>query len=74
MVSNNCDSNELILDWNEISKQIPESNSPESPLHLIKTCLSETQELDPYDQINTHLDIFLEDLKKSFNALNQVNQ
>ena len=71
MVSNN---NELILDWDEITKQIVHSDNPNGPIHLIKTCLESNQESDPqdpYDQIDKHLDLFIENLRKSFIELNR---
>ena len=69
MTSN--DNDESVLDWKEVLRHIPESDHPGGPIHLIKTCLESEQELDPYDQIDACLNLFIDNLKKSFNELNK---
>lgn len=63
--------NESVLDWVEISQQIPESYHPDGPIHLIRVCLEEELELDPYDQIEKRLNFFIDDLRKSFIELTE---
>ena len=67
----NSNDNDSVLDWKKISQQIPESNHPDGPIHLIRTCLENEQEQDTYEQMETRLNLFIENLKKSFNEINK---
>lgn len=60
-----------ILDWQEISLKIPESNEHHSPLQAIKNCLETPVENDPFEMVEEQLKLFTDNLKKSFNELNK---
>lgn len=53
-----------MIDWHDIKIQIPESEDPHGPIHLIKTSFQSNQE--PYELIEKELDQFILDLQKQF--------
>jgi hypothetical protein len=60
-----------IMDWNEILSQISGSQDAEGPLHVIQSCLTNANNLDPYDQIDKQLDLFIENLKIRFQQIDK---
>lgn len=62
--------NKDILDWDEIFKQIPESDHPESAIQIIKKCF-EGDAYDPYEEIDQVLNRYMENLTKSFQQSNK---
>ncbi|MBS0656489.1 MAG: hypothetical protein JSR46_11990 [Verrucomicrobia bacterium] len=57
------------LNWEDIQWQIPAACTPGHPLELIKNCLEDRSDLDPYDQIDRQFNIHMECLKKRFSEL-----
>lgn len=65
------DSQDSIVDWNAVLRQIPGSEDPQGPVQLIRSGLEISHDLDPYDQIEKKLDLFLQDLQARFQDLSR---
>lgn len=58
-----------IVDWNEVTRTIRDSDKPDSPINIVRASLNCSEEQDPFDQVDKRLNLFIDDLENSFKKL-----
>lgn len=71
MDSHSMHDHEEMINWNVVRQQIPNCTDADHPLQLIQACIKTESDSDLYEQIDLHLNQYIETVKKQFLELSR---